>query len=471
MNDVMIGLEVHVQLNKLKSKLFCGCSTDYQAEEPNTHTCPVCLGLPGALPVINRKAVECGIKVALALNCEILEQTLFYRKNYFYPDLPKGFQISQYDFPLAVNGKMSIETDRGEKIIRINRVHMEEDPARMIHEGGIEYSRHSLIDYNRSGMALLEIVTEPDLKSPKEARRFLDKLRSILEYLDVFDGDLEGAMRVDSNISLAGGDRAEVKNISSHKGVEKALSYEATRQKNLLRRNIKIIQETRHYDEERGITISMRTKEGEEDYRYFPEPDLPPMSVKDWTERLKDEIPELPDAKMRRFIKEYGIKENHARSLTSDIEIADYFEIVVKEIDPNMAASWIVDVLKGELNYREMRIEGSPLTEDKTIKILKDLSSGKITEKNAVEIIREILDKGGDPEEIARRRWFGRLDRSETEILVKKVIEENPKVVEDYHKKKKRALNFLVGRMMALSKGKSDPKDVNELLEKYLCED
>ncbi|VUT24636.1 MAG: Aspartyl/glutamyl-tRNA(Asn/Gln) amidotransferase subunit B [Candidatus Methanolliviera sp. GoM_oil] len=487
MNNVMIGLEVHVQLNKLKSKLFCGCSTDYQDEEPNTHTCPVCLGLPGALPVVNRKAVECGIKVALALNCEVLEQTLFYRKNYFYPDLPKGFQISQYDFPLAVNGKMSIETDRGEKIIRINRVHMEEDPARMIHEGGIQYSRHSLIDYNRSGMALLEIVTEPDLKSPKEARRFLDKLRSILEYLDVFNGDLEGAMRVDSNISLAGGDRAEVKNISSHKGVEKALSYEATRQKNLLRRNIKIIQETRHYDEERGITISMRTKEGEEDYRYFPEPDLPPMSVKSWTERLKDEIPELPDAKIRRFVEEYGVKENHARSLTSDIEIADYFETVCKssictiprqkvvrrarEIDPNMAASWIVDVLKGELNYREMKIEGSPLTEDKTIKILKDLSSGKITEKNAVEIIREILDNGGDPEEIARRRGFGRLDRSETEILVKKVIEENPKVVEDYHKKKKRALNFLVGKVMALSKGKSAPKDVNELLEKYLCED
>jgi len=467
-SDVIIGLEVHVQLNKLKSKLFCSCSTSYHNSEPNTHTCPVCLGLPGALPVINKKAVEFGIKVALALDCTLLNQTLFYRKNYFYPDLPKGYQISQYDFPLAKNGTVSITTDTGEKIIRINRVHMEEDPAKLIHTGGMEHSKYTLVDYNRSGMPLLEIVTEPDLSSPKEARRFLDKLRSILEYLEVFDGDLEGAMRVDANISLRGGSRAEVKNISSHKGVEKALLYEKTRHKNLRMKNIRVKRETRHYDEERGITIPLRTKEEEEDYRYFPEPDIPPMNVKDWETRLRNEIPELPDAKRQRFIKEYGIKEEHARSLTSDIAIADYFETVSKEIEPNIAASWIADVIKGELNYRDIKLKESHLTVDKTIKILKKFVSGEITDRNTIELIREVIDSGKDPEQIIKEKGFGKAGEDEISVLVKRVIDENPDAVEDYHNNKGKALNYLVGKVMALSKGRSDPKEVINLLRKYL---
>ncbi len=250
MDDVIIGLEIHVQLNKLHSKMFCGCSTAYHDSEPNTHTCPVCLGLPGSLPVLNKKAVESGIKVGLALNCTIEEETLFYRKNYYYPDLPKGFQISQYDFPLATKGHIMILGDDGaERDIRINRAHMEEDPGRLVHAGTIDKAKYTMVDYNRCGMPLLEVVTEPDLCSPKEARVFLDKLKSILEYLDVFDGSLEGSMRVDANISLRGGDRTEVKNISGFKGVEKALSYEITRQKNMQRRNIKVVQETRHFDE------------------------------------------------------------------------------------------------------------------------------------------------------------------------------------------------------------------------------
>ena len=280
--DVIIGLEIHVQLNKLNSKMFCGCSTNYHNSEPNSHTCPVCLGLPGSLPVLNKKAVEYGIRVGLALDCKIEEQTLFYRKNYYYPDLPKGFQISQYDYPLATGGHLLIKGDDGERQIRITRAHMEEDPGRLVHAGTIDKAKYTMVDYNRCGMPLLEVVTEPDLRSPKEARVFLDKLRSILEYLDVFDGNLEGSMRVDANISLAGGDRAEVKNISSHKGVEKALSYEITHQRNLKRRNIKVVQETRHFDELRNITVSIRSKEQAHDYRYYPEADLAPIRVATW---------------------------------------------------------------------------------------------------------------------------------------------------------------------------------------------
>jgi len=260
-NDVIIGLEVHVQLNKLKTKMFCSCPIDYHEDEPNTHVCPVCLGLPGAMPVINKEAVKAAIKVALALHAEVQPFTVFDRKNYFYPDLPKGFQISQYDRPLAVGGYVTIETEEGEKKITLRRIHMEEDPGKLTYRGSITTAKYSLIDYNRSGVPLLEIVTEPVINSPKEARLFLNKLRIILEYLDVFDGSLEGAMKLDANISIRGGGRVEIKNISSFKGVERALSYEIARQKNLMRMGKKVVRETRHYDEVNNITVSLRGKE------------------------------------------------------------------------------------------------------------------------------------------------------------------------------------------------------------------
>ena len=353
-DGVMIGLEVHVQLNKLKTKVFCGCATDYHNDPPNSHVCPVCLGLPGALPVINKKAVEAAIKIGLALNCNVEEHTQFYRKNYYYPDLPKGFQITQYDFPISSGGYVMIEGEDAELRVGITRAHMEEDPGRLVHEGTIDKSKYTLIDYNRSGMALIEIVSDPDMRSPKEARRYLDKLRNIIEYLDVFDGNLEGAMRVDANISIMGGQRAEIKNISSHKGAERALLFEIVRQKNVLRRGGVVVQETRHFDEAREITLSMRTKEEAHDYRYFPEPDLVPLKIAGWAPAIKETLPELPDARRMRFVEQYGIMDDHAKALTSELRLAEFYEQVAKRTNPKMAAVWICDVLKGELNYRDL---------------------------------------------------------------------------------------------------------------------
>ena len=465
MDDVIIGLEIHVQLNRLHSKMFCGCSTAYQNSEPNTHTCPVCLGLPGSLPVLNRKAVECGIKVGLALNCTIEEETLFYRKNYYYPDLPKGFQISQYDFPLATKGHIMILGDDGaERDIRINRAHMEEDPGRLVHAGTIDKAKYTMVDYNRCGMPLLEVVTEPDLCSPKEARTFLDKLKSILEYLDVFDGSLEGSMRVDANISLKGGDRAEVKNISGFKGVEKALSYEITRQKNLQRRNIKVVQETRHFDELRSITVSIRSKVGAHDYRYYPESDLVTLHIASWVPGIRATLPELPDTKRERFVKQYALADDHAKSLTSDIKLANFYEAVVAKAAPKLAAVWIADVLKGELNYRNLGID--EFRPEHMVDIVQMLEQKKITEDGAVEIIRSILDKkGGSPEEIVQSMGLGKAGDDAVQKAVREAVAESPAAVADYKAGSQRALNFIVGLVMKKTRGKASPGEVHDLVK------
>ena len=465
MDDVIIGLEIHVQLNRLQSKMFCGCSTAYQNSEPNTHTCPVCLGLPGSLPVLNRRAVECGIKVGLALNCTIEEETLFYRKNYYYPDLPKGFQISQYDFPLATKGHIMILGDDGaERDIRINRAHMEEDPGRLVHAGTIDKAKYTMVDYNRCGMPLLEVVTEPDLCSPKEARTFLDKLKSILEYLDVFDGSLEGSMRVDANISLKGGDRAEVKNISGFKGVEKALSYEITRQKNLQRRNIKVVQETRHFDELRSITVSIRSKVGAHDYRYYPESDLVTLHIASWVPGIRATLPELPDTKRERFVKQYALADDHAKSLTSEIKLANFYEVVAARAAPKLAAVWITDVLKGELNYRNLGIDS--FRPEHMVDIVQMLEQKKITEDGAVEIIRSILDKkGGSPEEIVQSMGLGKAGDDAVQKAVREAVAESPAAVADYKAGSERALNFIVGLVMKKTQGKASPGEVHDLVK------
>ncbi|MEM2849762.1 MAG: Asp-tRNA(Asn)/Glu-tRNA(Gln) amidotransferase subunit GatB, partial [Candidatus Bathyarchaeia archaeon] len=325
---VKIGLEVHCQLTSLKSKLFCSCPTDYRGKPPNTNVCPVCMGEPGTLPVLNKEALRSAVMIALALHSDISRFTYFTRKNYFYPDMAKNFQISQYDgvggAPLAKGGYVVLNNG---KTVRIRRIQLEEDPARLVYEGSIDTAPSALVDYNRHGITLVEIVTEPDMSSPEEARFFLQKLRSILEHLGVFDGELEGAMRCDANISLEGGVRVEIKNISSYKEVERALMFEITRQSSLLSRGIKIARETRFWDERRRITVSLRTKETEEDYRYFPEPDLPPIVLSDeYLDEVKRKLPMLPDERRRIFVEKYGVSEQNADVLVNDKALADFFE-------------------------------------------------------------------------------------------------------------------------------------------------
>ena len=469
--QVIIGLEVHCQLNT-STKLFCGCSTDYRDDQPNTHVCPICMGLPGSLPLLNHKAVKYALKVAKALNCEILEECEFSRKNYFYPDLPKGFQITQYDKPLAVKGHVEIEGEDGtEKRIRITRVHMEEDPGRLVHVGAADRPRYSLVDYNRSGVPLIEIVTEPDLRSPKEARRFLNNLRSTLEYLGVFDSEKEGSLRVDANISLEGHERAEVKNISSYKGVEKALTYEITRQKNLVRRGQKIERETRHFQEGRGITTSARSKEMEHDYRYFPEPDLLPLHVKDLAGEIV--LPELPAARRERCIRDYGISVNHARTITGEIRVADFYEKVAR-VDPVLAATWVADTLLGELNYRCIDI--SILPPEYFAELLELVRDGTITDRAGVEVLRTMLDlalQGRDierPGEIVRQQALARAAGSAFSDIVREVIGDNPQAVKDYQNGRKEAFNYLVGQVMKKTRGRADPKEIHSLLNEIMQE-
>ncbi|MEA1931018.1 MAG: Asp-tRNA(Asn)/Glu-tRNA(Gln) amidotransferase subunit GatB [Euryarchaeota archaeon] len=484
---VVIGLEVHVQL-ETSTKIFCGCSTTAaDDEEPNTRTCPVCLGLPGALPVLNEGAVEAAVKIGKALEADIPERTTFHRKNYYYPDLPKNFQLTQYDAPICQQGSLEISVEGQRRKIGITRAHLEEDPGSLQHKGGqIDTAEATLINYNRAGTPLVEIVTEPDFRSPQETRAFLAKLEGVLEYLGVFDATRDGSLRVDANISLvdaedvgedgsisddvlADANRTEVKNISSHKGAEKALAYEVTRQKNAVRRGRAVETETRHWDESRGITVSMRSKESEADYRYFREADLPPLEVAHWKEEIP--IPELPDARRERFKSEYGLGEEAASKLTSTKAVADFFESVAEGFDADLAATWVADNLLGELNYRDMAITDVEGRLDEFERLIELVDGDELTVKNAEEVVlREMLDEGQDPETIIDREGLGKADDDAIEGFVTEAIEENPDAVEDYHNGEDGALNFLVGQVMQKSQGSADPGSVNELLRAQLAE-
>ena len=477
--EVVIGLEIHIQL-MTKAKIFCQCSTDYIGKDPNTNTCPVCLGLPGSLPVLNKKVLEFAVRTSVALNCKINQVSRFHRKNYFYPDLPKAYQISQYDTPLGINGYMEISLPESKEKckIRITRVHIEEDAGKLVHEGDIASSSYSLADYNRCGIPLAEIVTEPDFRSPEEAQIFLVKLRSIVQHLGVCDGNMEeGSMRCDANISLrdaksgALGIKVEIKNMNSFKAVKKALQFEVERQKKLLNGGEKIIQETRHWDESNNITVSMRSKEEAHDYRYFPEPDLLPLKVDlKMVDEIRKSLPELPEPRRKRFIKDYQIPEYDAEILTSSKALGDYYERAASLCnDKKVLSNWIMGELMRHLNEEKVEIEDSPISPEKLAGMLKLMNEGTISGKMAKDVFEKMFKTGKDASQIVRESGITQItNESELIKIVDKVIKENPKSVEDFKEGKEKALNYLVGQVMRCTKGRAKPDFVFEAIKQRI---
>ncbi len=477
--EVVIGLEVHIQL-MTKAKMFCHCSTDYIGKEPNTNTCPVCLGLPGSLPVLNKKVLEFAIRTALALNCKINQTSRFHRKNYFYPDLPKAYQISQYDLPLGVGGYMEIslpESDEKRRI-GITRVHIEEDAGKLVHEGDIASSSYSLVDYNRCGIPLAEIVTEPDFRSPEEARIFLVKLRSIVQHLGVCDGNMEeGSLRCDANVSVRPakskslGTKAEVKNMNSFRAVKRALQFEVDRQKRLLAEGEKIVQETRHWDELKNITVSMRSKEEAHDYRYFPEPDLLPLQVDlKMIEKIRRSLPELPEARKERFIKVYQIPKYDAEILTSSKALADYYEKAsYLYSNAKILSNWIMGELIRYLNEEKIEIEDSPISPENLVAMLKLIDEGVISGKMAKNVFEKMFKDRKDASQIVEESGITQItDEDELFEVIDKVIKENPRSIEDFNKGKEKALNYLVGQVMRYTKGRAKPDFVFNSLKQRI---
>lgn len=471
--EVVIGLEVHAQM-LTETKIFCGCSTKFGGE-PNTQTCPVCIGMPGVLPVLNKKALEYAIKTGLAMNCKISKYSRFARKNYFYPDLPKGYQISQYELPICEDGYIEIIVNGYVKKIGITRIHMEEDAGKNIHEGTGQYS---FVDLNRAGVPLMEIVSEPDIRSPQEAVAYMKKLRTILRYLGVCDGNMEqGSLRCDANVSVRPlgqegfGVKVEIKNINSFKFVEKALEYEIKRQIKVIEEGGKIIQETRLWNSNSGITESMRGKEEAHDYRYFPEPDLVPIVVdQKWIDEIKAQLPELPDIRRERFVSVYGLPENDADFLTSEKALADWYEEAVKlGGQPKAVSNWIMGELMRFLNEDNKTIEECTLRPSQLIGLLKLIDNGTISGKIAKIIFEEIYKTGNDAERIVKEKGLVQIsDTKEIEKVVDDVISKSVKEVQRYKAGEEKLMGFFVGQVMKLTKGKANPQIVNELLKKKL---
>ena len=477
--EAVIGLEIHCEL-KTKTKIFCGCATGFGAEQ-NTHVCPVCLGLPGVLPTVNKRVVEFGIKAGLATNCTINKYSKFDRKNYYYPDLPKNWQTSQYDLPIAEHGWVDIDVDGEKKRIRLTRIHMEEDAGKLVHSGTtIKDSASSNVDYNRTGVPLLEIVSEPDLRSAEEARAYMEKIKAIMEYIDVSNCRMEeGNLRADINVSLrpAGtkelGTRTEMKNINSFKNLEDAINYEIERQEEVLEDGGHVIQETRTFDPARGITLSMRSKENAHDYRYMPEPDLPPIVTSEETiEKYRSELPELPDARRARLEKDYGLSTYDAGIITSSRAMAEYFDAVVATgADPKLAANWIMGDLAKNLNEDNLDISKSPVSAERLGKmiglIMKDTISGKIAKK----VFKEMWTNPDDPEKIVKDKGLVQItDTGAIETAVDAAIAANPKAVAEYKGGKKKAIGALVGQVMKATRGKANPQMVNKMLAEKLAD-
>ncbi len=466
---VIIGLETHVQLNT-KSKLFCGCPT-IGLEKPNTRVCDVCLGLPGTKPRLNKAVLEKAIAVALALNCKINKLVPWNRKSYFYPDMCKNYQITQYDMPLAYDGYLMLDFEGKKKKIRIRRIHIEEDPAKLIHVGGdITKAEYVLVDYNRSGVPLIEIVTEPDIESPQEARAYLSKLVSILEHLGVYD-ITNYVLKSDANVNITGTERTEVKNISGIKAVVKALSYEVTRHKNMLRRGVKPMRETRHYNPKTGLTHALRTKETEEDYGYIVDPDLSWISISsELIKQIKASLPELPDERAKRFVKDYGLNQEQANALINDKALADFYEECVKEYgEPVTIAKWIVTELLKSFNYHGITLRESNVKVSEFLELFKLMDEKIITARMAKELVKAYVDTSKSPKTLVAEQGLRRISKTEELLgVVKKVIKENAEAVKDYKSGQEKALHFLVGQVMKETKGQAEPNKVREIIKKKL---
>ncbi|SEO86895.1 Asp-tRNA(Asn)/Glu-tRNA(Gln) amidotransferase subunit GatB [Propionispora vibrioides] len=474
--EIVIGLEVHSEL-KTKSKIFCGCSTQFGSDQ-NTNVCPVCLGLPGVLPVINEKVIEFAIRAGLALNCEILPFSKFDRKNYYYPDLPKNFQTSQYDLPIAVNGYLDIEVEGQTKRIGITRVHMEEDAGKLVHSGTINNSDYALVDYNRTGVPLIEIVSEPDIRTPEEAKAYLEKLKAILQYIDVSDCKMEeGSLRCDANISLRPcgtepfGTKAEIKNLNSFRSVQRGLEYEAARQEQVLEEGGRVIQETRSWDEAKGITLSMRSKEQAHDYRYFPEPDLVPIIVDPAkVEEIRQSLPELPDARQKRLMNDYGLSSYDASVITASKAMADYFdETVACQADAKSVANWLMGEVSKHLNTAGLDIEACPVTPAKLAGMIALIDKGTISGKIAKTVFEDMWSSGKDADTVVKEKGLVQIsDASAIVAIVDSVIVANPQSVADFKAGKEKAIGFLVGQIMKQTKGRANPEMVNKLLRERL---
>ena len=488
--EPVIGLEVHAEL-QTKSKMFCSCPVvDSTVAKPNVAVCPVCAGMPGVLPVVNKRAVEYALRVALALKCEIAHISIFARKNYFYPDLPKGYQISMYEQPLARHGQLTIPTSQGERVIRIRRVHLEEDTGKLTHisKNGESYS---LVDLNRAGVPLLEIVTEPDLHSAEEVRAYAMGLRSLLRYLGVNSGDMQkGVMRIEPNVSVRKvgasdlGTRVEIKNLNSFRALERAVAYEIQRQCELLRQGKKIVQETVGWDESRGVTFTQRVKEGEDDYRYFPEPDLPPLVIEpEWIERIRAELPELPLEKFHRFQEQYGLNEYDAGVLIAEQAVADYFEQAVASarqwaqahhqapsVTPKMIANWISGELFGMMNQIGVDIEAVQVSPQSLARLVHMVASGVINQNTAKTVLAEMFASGKTAEAIVSERGLQQISNVEMiTTLIERVLAENPAQVTEYLNGKEAIAQWLFGQVMRAAKGKANPQVIRVELERMLA--
>jgi len=474
--ETVIGLEVHAEL-KTATKIFCSCSTAFGAE-PNTQVCPICSGFPGMLPVLNKKVVEIAVKAGLALNCEIAEICKFDRKNYFYPDLPKAYQISQYDLPICKNGYLEIDLDGDKKRVGITRAHMEEDAGKLVHQGNITSTPFSLVDLNRSGMPLLEIVSEPDMRSAREARAYLEKLRSILLFAGVSDCKMEeGSLRCDANVSVRPcgqkelGIRTEIKNLNSFRALERAIEYEAQRQMESIEDGEAIIQETRTWDEEKQITRGMRSKEEAHDYRYFPDPDLPPLKIeREWVEQLKADLPELPDQAQQRLMEKYDLPQYDAAILTLTPEFLEYFDQCLSLYDDaKQVSNWMMGELSKYLNQYNIEIAACRIKPAAMARLLALIDKGTISGKMAKGVFEEMFITGKDPDVVVKEKGMVQIsDESTLQKMIDEIIGANPGVVEDYRNGKEKAFGFFVGQVMKATKGQANPAVVNSLLKERL---